>query len=496
MTPDYDLFIIGGGIHGVSTARDAAGRGMSVLLAEMNDLASGTSSATTKWHHGGIRYVPQMQFKLVYHALRDRERILNNAPHLSRAMEFIMPQDDSIRNYHVLGAGFLLYDTFAWSGAIPRAQRVDFSKDKRGSFLKDCFTRGYSYGDARTDDSRLVVVNAMDAKEKDAEIMTRTTCTRLEPRQGHWMVTLKDSSGVESHFTAKTVFNASGPWIEKVLAASGLDTDDVPKVDLVKGSHIITKKLYDGDYSFTLQQPDGRVIFIAPFENDFTLIGPTEEKFSGDAKDARMSEAERDYLINGVNKACRGHICTDDILWSYSGVRQMVKKGKDGAGKTPREHLLYVHKGLGADLISVYGGKMTTARTLAEEAVDMIVAMQGKSAKAWTAKADAVLPGGDIPGRDMEAFVARKQAQYAWLPEKNLHRYAYAYGTRMDRFLEGARGVADMGAHYGDGIYEAEIVYLKKNEWAQTAEDVLWRRSKLGLSVDAQTVKNLEMVLK
>ncbi len=490
--PDYDLCVIGGGINGAGIARDAAGRGLSVLLVEAGDLASATSSASTKLIHGGLRYLEYFEFGLVRESLKEREILLRAAPHMVWPMEFVLPHDEGQRPVWMIRLGLFLYDHLAGRKKLSGSKAVDLKAHEYGAAIDKRYTEGFVYSDCQTNDARLVVLNALDAVERGAEVLTRTACTKLRCDGDHWNVSLRDlAAGQEWDVRAAMVINAAGPWVRGVLEASDLVYQGVPDVRLVKGSHIVVPRCYDGDQAYIIQQKDKRIVFVIPYENDFTLIGTTEENFEGDPITAQISQDEVLYLCAAYNNAFRGQVTTDDVVWSYSGVRPLFDDGKKNATASSRGYRLYRHKDMQAPMISVFGGKLTTYRHLAEEAVSKALRMAGRPGAAWSAA--HALPGGDID--DFEAFMETKSAKYPWLPGDLLQRYGRSYGTRMERFLDGAKSLKDLGAHYGDGIYEAEVVYLVRYEWVREVEDILWRRSKLGLYARPKTIRNLSDAL-
>ena len=491
MSPDYDLVIIGGGINGTGIARDAAGRGLRVLLVEKGDLASATSSASTKLIHGGLRYLEYYEFGLVRDSLKEREVLLGLAPHVIWPLQFVLPHDRRQRPAWMIRAGLFLYDHLARRKKLPGSGRINLMEHDFGKPLKGLYTTGFQYTDCWVDDSRLVVLNALDAAERGADILTRTECVDVRVDEGRWAVKLRDQNNKGIRYVnAKMVINVAGPWVRAFIERCGLDAPDVPHVRLVKGSHIIIKKAYQGDQVYILQQANKRIVFVIPYEQDFTLIGTTEEAFSGNPDDIRISEEETAYLCAAFNESFNTAITPGDVLWNYSGVRPLMDDGKDNATSVTRDYLLHRHAHNGPPALSVFGGKLTTYRVLAEKAVTMMLREQGRYIAPWTA--GAPLPGGDINDGDFEGFVSRQAQIYPWLPPLLVRRYARAYGTRMNRFLDGARTVRDLGRDFGSHVYEAEIIYLIRHEWARTAEDILWRRSKLGLHVSDPTVQSLE----
>jgi glycerol-3-phosphate dehydrogenase len=492
MIQNYDLCIIGGGINGAGIARDAAGRGLRVLLVEKGDLASATSSASTKLIHGGLRYLEHFEFKLVRDSLKERETLLGIAPHIIHPMTFVLPHSKEQRPYWMINAGLFLYDNLAKRRWLQKSRAVNFKDNFYGRALKEKFEKGFAYSDCWVDDSRLVVLNAMDAASHGATILTRTECEKIHAHGHRWNVILNDG---RSHYSisAAAVVNAAGPWVRTVIDQSELATPDVPQVRLVKGSHIIVPKLFEGVHAYILQQPDKRIVFAIPYHDDFTLVGTTDVNFEGDPATVMISDDEVNYLCEAVNGSLKNNIKPENVMWAYSGVRSLFDDGKDNASTVTRDYHLHLHENRAAPMISVFGGKLTTYRVLAERVVDMLQQEMGRNEEPWTA--EAVLPGGDIPHSDFELFVNKKKIQYKWLPEALVSRYAHCYGTRMDHFLEGAKNIKDLGKNYGDDIYEAELMYLVHHEWAQDVEDVLWRRSKIGLRAADKTIKNLEKVL-
>jgi len=491
ITPDYDLCIIGGGINGVGIAREAAGRGLSVLLVEAQDLGQGTSSASTKLIHGGLRYLEQYEFRLVHESLKERDILLSIAPHVIWPMEFVLPHVPTLRPKWMIGMGLWLYDCLAGSSKIPKSGAVSFKNSLIGEPLQASYDDGFRYADCWADDSRLVVLNAMDAKERGAEIMTRTACQKLERNQDgtSWTVHLKDlRQQDEFQIKARKIINAAGPWVRGILDVSGLSHEDTPRIKLVKGSHLIVPKLYDGDHVYILQQPDGRIVFAIPYETKFTLIGTTDEAFEGDAAKPVISAKEAQYLCDAVNRYFKKQITPADAPWTYSGVRALFDDGEEQNQKITRDYRLVLDDTHGAPILSVFGGKLTTYRMVAVRAVDTI--MGSSKHHGWTAKTP--LPGGDIPNGDFAAFVEAKKKKYKFLPEDVLYRYARSYGTRIDILLDGIDQLKNMGRDFGGGLYEKEIFYLLRYEFAQTVDDILWRRSKLGLHLEKKTVLALE----
>lgn len=479
MNKVFDILVIGGGINGAGIARDAAGRGFSVLLAEQGDLACATSSASTKLIHGGLRYLEYYEFRLVREALKEREALLAAAPHIIRPLKFILPHEKHLRPSWMIRAGLFLYDHLGGRISLPKSKAADL----RGTPLKDEFPKGFSYSDCWVEDSRLVVLNAMAAREKGADIRTRTRCVSARPEGGLWRVWLEDvNSGQKTEISARCIVNAAGPWVTGVEGlVSGLKTHH--NIRLVKGSHIVVPRLHDGDFAYILQNRDRRIVFVIPYEQNYSLIGTTEAEFSGDPMTAQISREEILYLCEISNRYLKKQISPADVIWTYSGVRPLIDDGADSATAATREYVLEMDRVEGLPVLCVYGGKITTFRMLAEKAVNQFCDALGRKAAPWTGPEK--LPGGDeIPDLEKE---------YPWLSSDLAMRYRRAYGSRARLFL--TERVAGMGRHFGDGVYQAEIDYLIRHEWARTAEDILWRRSKLGLHVSDETKRSLEIYL-
>ena len=494
MNSDYDLCVIGAGINGAGIARDAAGRGLSVLLVEAQDLAQATSSASTKLIHGGLRYLEHGEFKLVRESLMEREILLNIAPHLVYPLEFVMPHVTGLRPKWIIGFGLWLYDHLGGKKKVPLSSVVALNDSFIGIPLKEDYKDGYKYSDCWGDDSRLVVLNVMDAKLRGAEVLTRTACVNIiKPNDlNFWHLRLKDlSTGDEFQISAKMVVNAAGPWVRSLLDTSHLSSEITPNIRLVKGSHIIIPKLYDGDHAYILQQPDKRIVFTIPYEEKFTLIGTTDVAFEGDAMLPHIDEHEKKYLINAVNLFFKKQIDTGDIFRTYSGVRSLFDDGAGQSQKVTRDYRLILDKVGDAPILSVFGGKLTTYRILAEQAVDKITGQKNNSG--WTSKSP--LPGGDIPNQNFDDFFESQKKKYEFLSHGILYRYARSYGTRMDMMLKNVKSLRDMGRDFGMGLFEVEIFYLIAYEFAKTSEDILWRRTKMGLHLEKKSKLALEAAM-
>jgi glycerol-3-phosphate dehydrogenase len=484
-----DLLVIGGGVNGTGIARDAAGRGLTVVLCEQDDLASHTSSASSKLIHGGLRYLEQYEFRLVREALVEREVLLRAAPHIIWPLRFILPQSPEQRPAWMLRLGLFLYDHLGGRERLAGSRALDLRKDAAGAPLKAELTKGFSYADCRVDDARLVVLNAMDAAERGALILTRHRCKAARRADGLWQATI-DSDRGELSLRARCLVNAAGPWVSRFLTEN-LSLPALKRVRLVKGSHIVVPRLYDHPDPYILQNGDGRIIFVIPYEQKYSLIGTTDLDYGDDPAKVEITAAEIDYLCRAVGRYVEAPPTTGDMVWSYAGVRPLHDDASKDVSTVTRDYAFDLDRAPGeAPLLSVFGGKITTYRRLAEHAMDKLKPVMGFDARAWTGS--ATLPGGDMPDADFEAFLKEAQAERPWLPKALARRYARAYGTRIGRILDSARRVEDLGEHIGDGLYEAELDYLLREEWAMTVDDVLWRRSKLGLHVSPTTVKRLQ----
>jgi glycerol-3-phosphate dehydrogenase len=493
----YDIAVIGGGINGCGIARDAAGRGWSVYLAEKNDLASGTSSASTKLIHGGLRYLEYYEFRLVREALMERERLWRIAPHIIWPLRFTLPHHKGLRPAWLLRLGLFLYDHLGGRKRLPATTSIDLRRAPSGKALKSIYTRAFEYSDCWVEDSRLVVLNARDAADRGATIATRTQCVKAERRDGLWQLTMHDeTSGVLRTIRSRTLVNAAGPWVADVLG-SVLGQNAPASVRLVKGSHIVVKRLYEHDKCYIFQNADGRIFFAIPYERDFTLVGTTDLDFHGDPATVSISEDETAYLIAGANDYFAKPITRDQVVWTYSGVRPLFDDGATAAQAATRDYVLKVSAAEGeAASLSVYGGKITTFRRLAESALEMLspylpkmTQSPGQSA-GWTA--GEPLPGGDFPMEGFEAEVADAEVRYPFLGKPLARRLLRAYGTRIHQIVGSATKLSDLGHRFGADLTEAEVRYLMREEWAMTAEDVVWRRSKLGLRMTADEIAGLD----
>ena len=488
MSDRIDLLVIGGGINGAGIARDAAGRGLSVLLVEKDDLASHTSSASTKLVHGGLRYLEHYEFRLVAESLREREVLLAAAPHIIWPLRFVLPHEPSMRPRWMLRAGLALYDLLGGRGRLPRSKKISLKIAPHRAILQERLTAGFEYSDCWVEDSRLVVLSAMDAKARGATIATRTECTALARHADHWLATLRGEDG-ERVVAARAVVNAAGPFVDRVAKAA-LGQGTPAHLRLVKGSHIIVPRAYPGDHAYIFQQADQRIVFAIPYERDYTLIGTTDLLYEGDLDRVEITPEERRYLREAVTQYFKSGVTEEDIVHTYAGVRPLYEDKAASNSTVTRDYVFEIDapKGsaAGAPILSVYGGKITTYRKLAEHALASLSRHMDMPGEAWTH--DAPLPGGDMPDADFARFLWAAGERHVWLPPEMLLRLGRAYGTRIDTVLGDAASLDDLGTHFGGDLYEAELSYLVAHEFARTAEDVLWRRSKLGLhlSEDAQ----------
>lgn len=477
----YDLFIIGGGINGVGIARDAAGRGLNTGLAEMNDLASATSSWSTKLIHGGLRYLEHYEFKLVRESLIERERLLNAAPHLIEPLRFILPHHRGLRPAWLLRLGLFLYDHIGGRKLLSASHKVDLSTGPLGAPLKAAFQTGFEYSDCRADDARLVVMNAVDAAARGADIFVRTRFIGAEPGDHGWRVHL-EQGGARRTITAKTLVNAAGPWVTSVFDCIDAATP-TKGLRLVKGSHIITKKLFDHDRAYIFQHSDGRIIFAIPYRSDFTLIGTTDEPYMGDPAKVSISDAEITYLCDLVSDYFKAPVRPADVLSTYSGVRPLFDDLSQGsASKITRDYAFDLQMAQGnAPLLSLYGGKLTTYRKLAVDALRTLAPHLPSMGPIWTDTAH--LPGGEGGYEGLEALREETAARYPFVPEAMRSRLLKAYGSRIGMVLGDAHALSDLGPHFGADLYEAELAYMRTHEWASTSDDALTRRSKLYLAL-------------
>ena len=485
-----DLLVVGGGINGCGIARDAAGRGLSVMLCEQDDLAAHTSSASTKLIHGGLRYLEQWHFRLVRKALQEREVLLASAPHLIRPLRFVMPHDAHLRPMFEIRAGLFLYDHLAPRKRLAASKALDLRRHPAGSGLDPRFRKGFIYSDAWTDDARLVALNARDAAEHGATVLTRVRCEHAERRADDWRVRLVPTTGGGAAATvyARALVSAAVPWVASCLhERTTLSTHRA--VRLIKGSHIVVPQIFRHRFAYIFQNSDRRIVFAIPYEREFTLIGTTDVEYHGQPQDLEISAPEVDYLCATVNRYFTRQIGARDVVHSFAGVRPLLEDESADPAKVTRDYALELDS-QEAPILNVFGGKITTFRRLAEEAVDKLCQALKVEAAPWTQL--AVLPGGDLPGASLAVFLRAVARRFPWLPTAVRERYARAYGTRISKVIGAARSLAMMGEEVLPGLYEREIDYLCGYEWALTGRDILWRRSKLGLHLPPDSEARLD----
>ena len=470
----YDLLIIGGGINGTAVARDAAGRGLKILLCERDDLAEHTSSSSTKLIHGGLRYLEYYEFRLVREALKEREVLLRAAPHIIWPMRFVLPHDAGLRPKWMLRAGLFLYDNLGGREMLPGTRTVDLREPPHASVLEERLTKGFEYSDCWVEDARLVVLNAVDAAARGAEVLTHTEVVSLTPSDEGFRAGLRSEDGAEREVRARGIVNSAGPWVDEVLGRIQRGRNETG-LRLVKGSHIVTKRLFQGEHAYIFQNADNRVIFAIPYERDYTLIGTTDVPYTAAEGKPEASDEEIAYLCEAASEYLATDITPADVVWTYSGVRPLYDDKSEDASAVTRDYVLDIDEYGGRPVLSVYGGKITTSRKLGEHAVDKIEPYyQGLVGPAWTR--DAALPGGNIEDADFEAFVEERTRRYPDIPRSTLLRICRAYGTEADSILADGGGAVLPG-----GLLKAEVRHLIENEWVREPEDVLWRRTKMGL---------------
>ncbi len=516
-TKKVDLFVIGGGINGCGIARDAVGRGLSVTLAEMNDIGGATSSSSTKLFHGGLRYLEYFEFRLVRESLIEREVLLRMMPHISWPMRFVLPLSSEMRFENstptsrllnflmpwakgkrpawLIRLGLFLYDNLGGRKILPGTSNISLSKDLAGNALKKSFKKAFEYSDCWIEDNKLVALNALDAKNRGAKILTRTKVIEAKRVDGLWKIILENqiTREVEEHH-AKVLINAAGPWVADVIN-SKLHLNSKENIRLVRGSHIVVPKMYDHDKCYFFQGTDGRIIFSIPYEYDFTLIGTTDTDHDDIKTKPTCSDAERDYLVNFASQYFAEEITPKDVVWSYSGVRPLYDDGTENAAAATRDYVLKLeHNGGSAPLLNIFGGKITTYRKLAEAAIGEISKFFPDLKEAWTANSS--LPGGDFPVQDVAKLIKKLQTEFSFLSEIRAKRLIRAYGLNAWEFLKGATKLEDLGEQFGEFLTQREVEYLRENEFAMEADDIIWRRTKLGLKMSEQDVKRLSNYLK
>ncbi|MEO0382109.1 MAG: glycerol-3-phosphate dehydrogenase [Pseudomonadota bacterium] len=509
----HDLFVIGGGINGCGIARDAAGRGLDVVVAEMNDLASATSSASTKLFHGGLRYLEYFEFRLVREALIEREVLLRAMPHISWPMRFVLPYHKDMRFESetptsrllnlvmpwmkgrrpawLIRLGLFLYDSLGGREILPGSTTLDLRQTPEGAPLNDRFERAYEYSDCWVEDSRLVVLNARDAEARGAKIMVRTKVVGAERHPDHWVVTTEDgATGEQQTYKARMLVNAGGPWVGDIIQQK-VRLNSSEGVRLVRGSHIVTRKLYDHDKCYFFQGTDGRIIFAIPYETDFTLIGTTDAEHEDVSIEPECTREEQDYLTRFASAYFKAPVTEDDVVWAYSGVRPLYDDGASSATAATRDYTLKVDAAGGAPILNCFGGKITTYRRLAESALDLVAEHFEGLPGQWTA--GVPLPGGDFPVDGFDALVSDLRAAHPYLGERHARRLVRAYGTEAREILGDAKSLADLGEDFGATLTENEVRWLMTNEYARTADDIVWRRSKLGLKLKPEEIAALDV---
>ncbi len=511
----YDLFVIGGGINGAGIARDAAGRGYTVALAEMHDFASATSSASTKLFHGGLRYLEFFEFRLVRESLIEREVLLNAMPHISwplrfvlpvypdmrfesntptsRLLSWVMPWMKGRRPPWLIRLGLFLYDRLGGRKLLPATTRLDLRRAPEGAALKAQYARAFEYSDCWVEDSRLTLLNIVDAERRGADIFARTKVTSAVQKNGIWELTLNDTTGRSTRRQARMVVNAAGPWVADVITQV-VQANQTEGVRLVRGSHIVTRRLYEHDKCYFFQVSDGRIMFSIPYEEDYTLIGTTDVEQADLSKPPRCSEAEADYMLRFVNRYFRRELTRDDIVWSYSGVRTLYDDGASTATATTRDYVLQLDHSAEAPLLNIFGGKITTYRRLAEQALTKIDAVMQRKTHPWTAK--AALPGGDIAVNAVPQLVQDLAAKLPFLDAFTIRRLIRQYGTQCAEIFAAVDSMEALGEQFGGGISALEIDWGIAHEWVRSADDFLWRRSKMGLRVTPAQAAELDRYIK
>jgi len=508
----FDLFVVGGGINGTGIARDAVGRGLSVGLAEKGDLGGETSSASTKLFHGGLRYLEYFELRLVREALREREVLLRAMPHISRPMRFVLPYrkdmrfDASTPVSRLIGRfmpwlkgrrpawqirlGLFLYDQMGGRKFLPGTKRIDLTKDQAGIPLQPRYRRAFEYSDGWVDDARLVVLNARDAHDRGAAIFPRNKVTRAERHGGMWQIMLEDQrTGAETQHRARVLVNAGGPWVSELLHGI-IDTSLRDQIRLVRGSHIVTRKLFDHDRAYFFQGTDGRIVFAIPYEGEFTLVGTTDCEHAEPSETPCCTEAEKEYLCEFVSDYFEQPVTKADIVWSFSGVRPLIDDGAKSASAASREYILKLDTDGGVPLLNVFGGKITTYRKLAEAALATLAPFLSSDKGPWTA--DAHLPGGDFAISSLAALSKTLRDEFPFVDEVWAHRLLRCYGRDAWKILGTAQSADDLGQKFGASLHEAEVRWIMSREFAQSAEDVVWRRTKLGLVMSDEEITALE----
>ena len=503
ITPDsanqadiYDLFIVGGGINGTGIATDAAGRGLSVVMCEQSDLASATSSASSKMIHGGLRYLEHYEFRLVREALAEREVLLRNAPHLIKPLRLILPHRPHLRPTWLIRIGLFLYDHLTKRGQLAASKGIPLASGQDNNPLNQTINYGFQYSDCKVDDARLVVSNAIQAQQQGAKILTRSRCQSARRKDGLWLICVEDlTTGKVQHCRARALVNAAGPWAQSFVETK-MQQQSPRNIRLIKGSHFVVEKMYDGDQAYILQNEDHRVVFVIPYNKEFTLIGTTDKVFNGDPTTAAMDNEEENYLLNVVNAHFTRQLTAADIRWRYSGVRPLCDDESDSPSAMTRDYTfdLQTDDNQRAPLLCIYGGKITTYRKLAEAALAELTPYFPHMGQPWTA--DYPIAGGDIGDISFDQWVGHVRHHYHWMNPSLLEWLINAYGTRTYELLGNATSMADLGQHFGHNLFQQEVEFLIQREWAYNADDILWRRSKLGLHFSTQQTDALDDFVK
>ncbi|MGE0155046.1 MAG: glycerol-3-phosphate dehydrogenase [Reyranellaceae bacterium] len=485
----FDLFVVGGGINGAGIANDASGRGLAVGLCEMGDFAGATSSASTKLIHGGLRYLEYYEFRLVRESLAEREVLLRKAPHIIWPLRFVLPHEPHLRPAWMIRIGLFLYDHIGGRMSLPKSRSVRLAGTEWGVGLSPRYAKGFVYSDCWVDDARLVILNLMQARAQGAAILPRTQCLNAVREGDLWRIALRDlQSGQDGEVFARGLVNAAGPWVRHLFdALPGVKPGN--SVRLVKGSHIVVPRQHAGEHAFILQNRDNRIVFVIPYQNDYTLIGTTDVPYEGEPRAVKITDEEIDYLCAIASEYLARAVTPADVVWTYSGVRPLYDDGSDNPSAVTRDYVFELDAESGqAPLLSIYGGKITTYRELAERALHKLKPFYPAMGPDWTARGP--LPGGGLE-LEFEHYVGALVARHPALPSDWLHALARRHGSHVDRILQGVHTPADLGRHFGGGLYQREVEWLMREEWAVAAEDVLWRRTKEGLRLDAAQRQDL-----
>jgi len=488
-----DVFIVGGGINGAGIARDAAGRGYRVALCDSGDFGSGTSSASTKLIHGGLRYLEHYKFRLVAESLRERERLWQAAPHIIWPMRFLLPHHKALRPRWLLRLGLFIYDHLGGRKLLPKARRVDLRQDPAGQVLQPRFDTAFEYSDCWVEDSRLVVLNLRDARHRGASVMPRTKLINATYVQGRWRLTLENQvTGAQYSLSASILINAAGPWVDEVLRTA-LGRNDTDNIRLVGGSHIVIKRQLPDDRAYMFQNGDGRVVFAIPYEEEYLLIGTTDNDHVSLEEPPKITKAEIHYLCDVASQYLAEPVTPEDVVWHFSGIRPLFNDGASEATEATRDYVITQDRQYDDTLINVFGGKITTYRKLAEEVLALVDRRTQNRSKRWTA--GAALPGGDFAVLSFDALVIEAQRHFAFADPPLVSRLVRLYGTDVWTLLKDCQQICDLGTHFGAGLYQVEVDYLVREEWARLAQDIVYRRTKLGLRMTVEEISALQQYL-